>query len=64
MARTRFYIGRLFPWCIHFTDFSHPAVYVAVVQAGGVESQRSIEKVLVAVVLVAVLQIVKEVKMC
>ena len=65
MARTRFYINRLHPWRIHFTDFSHPAVYAFVVQAGRVESYRSVEKVLVAVVLVSgVLQIVKKVKMC
>ena len=52
MARTRLYIDRLFPRRIHPTDYRHPAVYVAVVQAGRVESQRRIEKVLVAVVLV------------
>ena len=56
MARTRLYIDRFHPWRIHFTDFSHPAVYAAVVQAGRVESQRRIEKVLVAVVLVGVLR--------
>jgi hypothetical protein len=52
MARTRFYIDWLFPRRIHFTDFSHPAVYAAVVQAGRVENYRRIETVLVAVVLV------------
>ena len=41
-----------------------PAVYAFVVQAGHMESYRSVEKVLVAVVLVDVLQIVKKVKMC
>ena len=56
MARTRFYIDRLHPWRIHPTDYRHPAVYVAVVQAGRVESQRRIETVLVAVVLVGVLR--------
>ena len=52
MARTRLYIDRLYPWRIHPADFSHPTVYAAMVQAGRVESYRSIEKVLAAVVLV------------
>jgi len=52
MARTRFYIDWLYPRRIHPTDYRHPAVYAFVVQAGRVESQRRIEKVLVAVVLV------------
>jgi hypothetical protein len=51
MARTRLYIDWLYPWGVHLTDFSHPAVYAAVVQVGRVESYRSVEKVLVAVVL-------------
>ena len=56
MASTRLYLIRFHPRGVHFTDFSHPAVYAAVVQAGRVESQRRIETVLVAVVLVGVLR--------
>ena len=52
MARTRLYIDWLFPRRIHPTDYRHPAVYVAVVQAGRVESHRSVKTLMAAVVLV------------
>ena len=52
MASTRLYSVWFHPRGVHLTDFSHPAVYAAVVQAGRVESQRRIEKVLVEMAVV------------
>ena len=56
MASTRLYLIRFHSRGVHLTDYRHSAVYAAVVQTGRVESQRRIEKVLVAVVLVGVLR--------
>ena len=57
MASTRLYLIRFHSRGVHLTDFRRSAVYAAVVQAGRMESQRRIETVLVAVVLVGVLRI-------
>jgi hypothetical protein len=52
MASTRPYSVRFHPRRIHPTDYLHPAVYAAVVQAGRVESQWRIETVLVEMAVV------------